>query len=275
VFVFILIANVIAKLSGGGPEVISWYLSAPSNPHAFATQPWSVFTYMFTHQEIFHFLFNMIMLYFSGVIFIDMLGSRKFPGVYILGGLAGFLVYFASYNLFPVFKNHNGFLLGASASVMAVFVSVGTFRPQYQLNLLFFGPVKLYVLVIIYVLLDLARLGASVGDPMGNSGGWLAHIGGAGFGVLFGSSYKKNRDITGWYDRLLDRIRAIFSRKRKKKPKMKVYTATGSYRGNTATMSREDKQQKIDRILDKITKSGYESLSASEKDFLFKNSKDI
>ena len=278
VFVTILILDLITRLSGNGHEIASGvlYLAAPSNQDAFIHQPWTIITYMFAHEEFFHFFFNMIMLYFSGIIFIDVLGSRKFPGIYILGGLCGFLFYFISFNLFPAFKNQNGFLLGASASIMAVFVSVGSFRPNYLVNLLFFGPVKLYVLVIIYVLLDLARLSSSVGDPMGNSGGWLAHIGGATFGLLFGSSMRKSRDITGWYDRFWDNIRGWFSKSRKRKPSViKVHTATGAFKKNQAEMSRSDKQKKTDEILDKISKSGYESLSSFEKEFLFKHSKEV
>ncbi|MFI5204857.1 MAG: rhomboid family intramembrane serine protease, partial [Flavobacteriales bacterium] len=101
VFVTILLLNVITKLSGNAPEIISraWYIAAPSDPDGLLQQPWSVFTYMFTHDQFFHFLFNMIMLYFSGTIFMDVLGSRKFPGIYILGGLCGFLFYFLSYNI--------------------------------------------------------------------------------------------------------------------------------------------------------------------------------
>jgi membrane associated rhomboid family serine protease len=278
VFVTIVFINLILKLSSASPLFVSgaWYLAAPSHPQALLEQPWSIITYMFTHEQIFHFLFNMIMLYFSGIIFMDVLGSRKFPGVYVIGGIFGFLFYFTCFNLLPAFKNQAGVLLGASASVMAVFVSVGVFRPHYVVQLLFFGPVKLYVLVLIYVLLDLARLSSSVGNPLGNSGGWLAHLGGAGFGAWFGYAFRKSRDITGWYDRFFDRIRNIFSGKRKPKTvKIKTHTATAAWQQKSSSLSKDEKQEKIDRILDKISRSGYESLTSTEKEFLFKNSKDV
>lgn len=275
IFVAYIIIGVFAKLTKTDiTQDIALQLSASSDVKTFFTHPWTMITYMFAHFDFLHIFFNMLMFYFAGQFFTTLLGSQKLISTYIIGGIFGLFVFILSYNIFPALEiGLGGYINGASASVMAVFVTLGAFAPNTQISLLFFGSIRMIYLVLIFVLLDFARLSTSLdlaNPSAGNAGGWLAHIGGAIYGAWFGYQMSKGRDISKWYDKLMARIKSMF----KPRKKMKVMHSRPVTDEEYADIKFE-KQQKIDRILDKISKSGYESLSKAEKDFLFNASKDV
>jgi membrane associated rhomboid family serine protease len=236
----------------------------PENLKLFITRPWTLFTYQFLHSPlgIFHILFNMLYLYFFGRILIDFLNSRNIFPLYITGGIAGALVFMITYNLAPVFQTTDGILVGASASVLALVVAVATLVPDFTVFLIFFGPVKLKYIAFAAILIDVVSISAG-----SNAGGHLSHLGGALTGFLFIKSYQKGYNWFGWYFTLEDKIKNL----RNKNPKV-AYVNT-EYKKTKSTIP-DEKQKKLDAILDKISKGGYDSLSAAEKEFLFTVSKE-
>lgn len=252
---------------------ISQWLAVPANLSRLIVRPWTLISYMFYHWEFFHLFFNMLLLYWMGRIFQEYLGSKKLISTYILGGISGALFYIASYNLFPLFSNivPNSFALGASASVLAVTIAAATLLPDYPIRLLLIGEVKLKWIALIIVISDLLSIGGySEGGQVhigNNAGGHLAHLGGALYGFLYVRQLKKGKDIALWFNDLMDKFSFT------KKARMKVY------RGNPTSdqdynLTKKSRQEKLDTILDKISKSGYGSLSQEEKDYLFKASKE-
>ncbi len=228
------------------------------------TKPWSILTYMFIHANFMHILFNMMILFFVGGIFEQLLGPKKVLSTYILGGLGGAVLFIITQNIFPLLINSGAStLLGASAAVMALFVGLAAYRPNMEMALFGVFKVKLFILAIIYVGLDLLR----VGDPDGVA--HFAHLGGAAWGYYMGSQLKKGKDVSAWFDNWIEVILALF----KPKPKMKV-----TYSKNKKTKpprddyaynaQKQSNQQKLDAILDKIKVGGYETLSSAEKEFL-------
>ncbi len=238
-------------------------LSVPSSFGKLLLKPWTVITYMFTHKDIWHILFNMLWLYWFGTIFLEYLDQRKLVAVYILGGLSGALLYVLSFNIFPAFKEvvSESVAIGASASVMAIVIAVAAYVPNYTINMLFIGRIKIiYVALVIFVL-------TSAVDFSVNSGGKLAHIGGALFGYLYTVNLKKGRDTGKWINKIIDFFATLLKPRKKlkvihKKPKTE-------YEYNRI---KTDHQAKINLILDKISKGGYDSLTREEKDTLFNES---
>ena len=210
---------------------------------------WTPATYMFGHSGLFHILFNMLWLYWLGRIFLDFLNKRQFIFTYLAGGLAGAALFLAVYNTFPVFQSslQGAVLIGASASVMAVIAATATLVPDYTISMLFLGPVKIKYLALVYFVLDLIGIAGS------NPGGSIAHIGGAVLGFIY---IKQLRSGNDWSK--------IFRKKRK---------LTIVQKGNpTMKTNKLPDQEVIDLILDKISRSGYDSLSSKEKEQLFKAS---
>ncbi len=239
-------------------------LAASSDPVTMLTRPWSLITHMFTHIQFGHFLFNMVALYTMGQIFVSILGSRKLTALYIMGGLSGFALFALAFNFLEVFqRNHESYVLGASAAVMAVTVAAATLRPKQILYL--FGAIKLELmwLAAILVLLDLV----SVRDGV-NSGGHIGHIGGAFYGYFYALQIKKGKEPGAWINRVIDKFKSLFSKR-----KMKVASRNARAKSDEQfNLDKKSRQKRIDEILDRIGKSGYDSLSKDEKDFLFQNS---
>lgn len=265
VFLIIMIVRTIFFLfqyQSGFMSLLVLKLSLPANMSSIITQPWAFVTYMFLHQEFFHILFNMLVLFWLGKLFTEYLGNDKLWATYLLGGLSGAVLYVIAYNLFPALVASSGTrLMGASAGVIAVMVAMATLLPDYTVMLLIFGQVKLKYVAIFSILLY------AISIPDGNAGGNIAHLGGALFGFIMVKQLKKGNDLTGWLVKLFSRT---------SKPKMKVASRKRAY--NKETDYNEDKknrQEIIDKILDKISQSGYSSLSADEKEILFKASKNI
>lgn len=226
----------------------------------FISKPWTMITYMFLHDDIFHILFNMLFLTWTGKLFAEYLGQQKLTATYFLGGIAGGLLYIIAYQIFPAFANHGqAILIGASAGVLAVFFAVATLLPNYTTQLLFIGNIKLKFLAIIMFLLYAFSI------PSGNAGGHIAHIGGALFGFVSIKFLQSGTDITKWLTKL-------FSFKSRSRKNMKVVYRSNENADEIYLNKQRMTQENIDRILDKINRSGFDSLTADEKEFLYKAS---
>jgi membrane associated rhomboid family serine protease len=265
IFLFIAIGSIIGYLLND--QTLSFKIlnlfSVPASIKALLLRPWTLVTYMFTHKDILHILFNMLWLYWFGRIFLEYLDQKKLVAVYLLGGISGAIIYIISFNIFPAFSQivTESVAIGASASVMAVVVAISVYVPDYSINLFLLGRVKIkWVALVIFIL-------TSVMDFSVNSGGKLAHIGGALFGYLYTVSLHRGRDLGKGINKLLDFFVTLFKPRKKirvtyKKPKT-------DYEYNKAMA---DHQAKINKILDKISKGGYDSLTKEEKDLLFNES---
>ncbi|MFT5761451.1 MAG: membrane associated rhomboid family serine protease [Polaribacter sp.] len=258
VFALIFILNTLGFLFQSTSSIANWFI-LPATFEGFITKPWTIITYGFVHVNFIHILMNLISLYFIGNLFVNYFTSKQFISFYILGTLFGGIVFLLSYNLFPVFANDvsNSYLLGASAGVSAIFIGLATYIPNYQFKIPLIGFVKLWHLAVIWVALDVIQI------PAGNAGGRLAHIGGALFGFFY-VSQASNTETAIW-----SKIKSLFSIKTS--PLKTVYKSKKSASKKQANTTY--KQEKINQILDKISKSGYDTLSKEEKDFLFKQGK--
>lgn len=265
VFVLVHIIGLIIYFFTGvpGSELVAYWLSLPADLEQLLYRPWTIITYMFLHTGFIHLAFNMLILYFGGQIFLQFLDSKKLLGTYLLGGIAGGILYILSFNLFPVFTPivKGALTLGASASVMAVLIAIAAYVPNFSVRLVLIGEVKLKYIALFYIVMDIISI------PNGNAGGHLAHLGGAFFGFYFAYQLRKGKDITVGINRLLNYLSALFSGKRKMKV---VYKKPGKTKSDMEyNAQKKANQEKIDEILDKISKSGYDSLSKDEKAILF------
>lgn len=250
-----------------GSSMVAYWLALPADFGQLILKPWSIITYMFLHEGFLHIAFNMLILYFGGQIFLQFLDAKKLIGTYILGGISGGLLFIFTFNIFPVFNEivSGALALGASASVMAVLIAIAAYVPNYSIRLMLLGNVKLKYIALFYVIMDIISI------PQGNAGGHIAHLGGAFFGLYFVYRLRNGKDITIGVNRLLNYIAHLFSSKRKMKV---VYKNPGKTKSDVAyNAQKAANQQKIDAILDKISKSGYDSLSKEEKAILFDASK--
>ena len=252
VFVSIGLISVVEFLFTRNAPIADWitiHLSMPADLSSLASKFWTPFTYMFTHREVFHILFNMLWLYWMGRIFEDFLNQKQFTFTYLAGGLTGALLYLLAYNLFPAFSDQvqGSLILGASASVSAIVIASATLLPEYTVMLMLFGAVKLKYLALAYIVLDLISIAGS------NPGGSIAHLGGALLGFIYIKQLQNGND---------------WSKLFQMRKKLKVVSRSAS-----VLVKKLPDQEIIDKILDKISASGYESLTAQEKEQLFKASK--
>ena len=205
----------------------------------------------------------MIMLYFGGTLFIQFLGGKKLLNTYIFGGITGALFYILAFNYFPVFSDVSkvSYALGASASVLAVLVAIAIYNPDYSVQLVLFGRVKMKYIALVFVLMDVLSIEKE------NPGGHIAHLGGAVFGFTYIMLLKKNMNMFGFFKPVAAFFKKLFT----PKPKLKVeYKKDGRpLTDDEYTKLRAEKQKKMDGILDKISKNGYNSLTKEEKEFLF------
>jgi membrane associated rhomboid family serine protease len=237
--------------------------SVPASFNALLLRPWTLITYMFTHKDIWHILFNMLWLYWFGRIFLEYLDERKLVAVYLLGGISGALVYILSFNIFPAFTGvvADSVAIGASASVMAIVIAIAAYVPDYTIQLFLFGRIKIkYMALAIFIL-------TSIMDFSVNSGGKLAHIGGAFFGYFYIINLRHGHDIGKGFNRIIDFFATIFKPRKKLKVTYKKVATEYDY-----NKIRVEHQKRINNILDKISKGGYESLTKEEKEALFKES---
>jgi len=242
------------------------WLALPANIQSLLLKPWTIISYMFFHKGLWHILFNMLWLYWFGKIFRIYFSSEQLLSLYVIGGLAGALFYVVSYNLFPLFavEKHFSLLLGASAGVLAVVMAIACYVPNYKIHLLIFGPVKLIIIAIVMIVVDIFAISSN-----SNVGGHIAHLGGALMGYLFATKIKKRKDITEWLRNFYVWLINLF----KKKPKMKIKYKRPPTDDREYNKQKNENQKEIDRILDKISKGGYDNLTKEEKEMLFKQKK--
>lgn len=267
VFVVINLVTVAIFLASGSTvnPVLPWIM-IPADVVQLLKRPWTLLTHMFAHFGIWHLLFNMLWLFWFGKIIQEFIGNKKILPLFIYGGLCGAALLIISYNIFPGLQSDLPYVsaLGASAGVLAIVVAAATLVPDYTVFLLFFGAVKIKYIALFMVILDMVSI------PGLNSGGRIAHLGGALFGYVFIKQLQVGHDWSKPFNNFLDAMAGLF---RKKEPRM-VYKTDSQERKRKQSDYPQDKQQQVDAILDKIARSGYDSLSKEEKEFLFKVSKD-
>lgn len=258
IFLLTFLINTLAFLfNSNGNFIIEWF-SMPSNIDQFIFKPWTIISYGFLHGGFFHILSNLIVLYYIGNLFIDYFTQKQLLSFYVFGTIFGGLLYLISYEVFPALQETNSTLVGASSAVMAIFIGIATYIPNYQLNFRFIGFVKLWKLAVIFIVLDLIQI------PSGNAGGHLAHLGGALFGFIYMSQIRKGSiSLT-----IKNPFASFFSKKSSLKT---VYRS--KRKKATQKNAQKTNQEKVDIILDKISKSGYDSLNQEEKNLLFKQGK--
>lgn len=244
---------------------LSWF-ELPSGFGSFLTKPWAIITYAFIHYDFLHILFNMLWLYVIGRMFLNLFSAKMALNIYFLGAMAGGLLFMLGYTLFPSLFGANANLVGASAAVRALLIFICAYMPNQDVRF-FVINLKLWHVGLVIVILDIFGLFGL------NAGGNLAHLGGALLGYVYAKQLLKGDDIGKGFERLLDSLTKIFKAS-KKGPLKTVYknkSKVGGY--NKSDFNEFTHQKKIDVILDKISKSGYESLNAEEKEFLFKSGK--
>jgi len=265
IFVLLQFADMVSWLFIGGDwgYVLVQYLAVPAHIKELLFKFWTPVTYMFLHYDFWHILFNMLWLYWFGQIFMLYLTERQLLSIYILGGLSGALLYILFFNTFPVFEQMltASIALGASASVMAVVVAIAVYKPNHIIPLIFLGQVKIKYIAIFSIVLDVLQIRSE------NSGGHIAHIGGAILGFWFAAQFIKRKDITTGFSKFLEWLFSIFVPQRKLKVTYKSKNPINDFDYNK---QKKGEQEKINQILDKISKSGYDSLSKDEKETLFK-----
>ncbi|NVO30552.1 rhomboid family intramembrane serine protease [Hymenobacter lapidiphilus] len=275
VFVFLVLTEAIMFLSGAQyyPNIIRQF-ALPSDLPGLLRHPWTVLTYAFTHEKFLHIFFNLINLYFFGALVREYLGDRRLVSVYILGALAGALFFVLAYNLLPALSPALGTtVIGASAGVTAIIMAAATLMPEYQFNLILLGPVRIKYIAAVVIVLSVLAIN------QGNPGGGIAHIGGAVLGYIFIRQLRAGRDLGRPVQAVGDWVGRLFS----KRPNLRVTHRTpaaasvATAKGTAPAASRkastsQPAEEEIDLILDKISHSGYESLSKEEKQKLFKAS---
>jgi len=257
VFLLINVPAVLLRLMGNDmlANFANQYLALPAYLPTLAAHFWTPVTYMFMHADIFHILFNMLWLFWMGQIFEEYLGNKRLVNLYLFGGLGGAALYILAFNVFPLFAGSlpGSYVVGASASVMAIVVATATLLPNYTVYLMFLGPVKLKWIATFYVVIDFL----SITGP--NAGGEIAHLGGALIGFIYIKQLNRGNDLG-------KSVSSIFNQR----PKVKVASQNKTYQQPGTSVPR---QEEIDHILDKISQSGYDSLNKHEKEVLFRASK--
>lgn len=255
-------------------HMLRW-IELPSDPWQLLTHPWTVVTYMFAHYGLLHILFNMLWLYWLGRIFMEFFSPKQLTAVYLLGGWGGALLYLLAYNLLPHLAGTTGFLIGASAAVIAIVVATAVYAPNYKIGLLFLGEVPLKWVAIVTVGLDLISMEG------GNIGSSIAHLGGAIVGALFALRIKRGNDITRPLNAAIDAVVGLFNGRSFKLPELKRKRSDSDTRqaGNGQQAPRGARpddtvsEEELDNILGKIKVAGYDALTDEEKDKLFKASR--
>ncbi|MDR1861104.1 MAG: rhomboid family intramembrane serine protease [Bacteroidales bacterium] len=266
VFIAIKLVNVGFFLMGRGDvweTMVSTALALPADPVQLKVAPWTLFSYMFLHFDVWHIVANVLMLYWAGRLFTVRIGTGRLAGVYLMGGILGGIFYVAAYNFFPAFAEilPQARMAGASAAVIALLVAAAAYTPNYVLRFLIFGTVRLWQLAAILMLFYVLGIASS------NAGGNIAHLGGALYGLFFALKMRRNptfdSGFTTWFKNIRQRLH--------KRPKIRV-----TYRNHTDleyNRQKNQRQDEINRILDKISKSGYDALTREEKEKLFKMDK--
>ncbi len=247
-------------------QIVQEWLSTSGYWKELIVKPWTLFTSMFLHKGVWHLAWNMIVLYWFGRILGDLLGDRRVLPLYILGGLVGAVIFTLSYSL--IYGVNDAHALGASAAVSAIVLGAAVTSPDYTIQLIFLGMVKIKWIALAIIVIDL------LGTTGGNSGGAFAHLGGAFIGYMYVSQLRSGRDIGAWINTIVDWVQALFSPPERPKAKMTVASRNTDRRKSTKPSRSQETQADVDRILDKIKQKGYDSLSDEEKEVLYRASKD-
>lgn len=265
IFIFLAILYVISTVAGYSDwfSFLQKQFTLSPQLNEFIYKPYTLITYAFSHSlnDIWHIFFNMISLYWFGRLFIEYLGNDRLIAVYVLGALAGGFIYLILFNTVPFFEQRAGIgMVGASASIYAIMIACATLIPDYTFFLLLFGPVRIKYIALFFILISF------IGTVSANAGGNLAHLGGAAIGYIYVKQLQSGRNIGSWISYLLDRLKSIFSVIMRSPQVHRKKETPGSSRAVSSQVS----QQEIDAILDKISESGYDSLSKDEKEKLFR-----
>lgn len=251
---------------------LNWF-ELPSSLGDFIVKPWSLITYAFVHYDKWHILFNMLWLYVIGRMFLNLFSAKMALNIYFLGAMSGGLLFMLCYTLFPSVFGTNSNLVGASAAVRALLIFLCAYMPNQELRFFVFN-IKLWYVGLAIVILDVFGVFTGISNPeIGNAGGNLAHLGGALLGYFYAKQLLKGDDIGKGFERFMDFVANMFkpSKKGALKTVHKNKSKVGGY--TKADFNEFNNQKKIDVILDKISKSGYDSLTAEEKEFLFRAGK--
>lgn len=254
VFILTILAGLFNKYPGEINFIAEWF-SLDDNVNGLLTKPWSILSYGFLHAGFIHILFNCIALYFVGNLFIQYFTQKQLLNFFLLGTFFGGVLYIFSQSFFPLFEGKNSYLVGASAGVSAIFVGIATYIPNYELKFPLIGYIKLWHVTAFWIFMDI------IGLVGANAGGNFSHLGGALFGFFY-VNRASNKEI-----KLFDGFGNLFKRK-KKSPLKTVYKSKEKKKTSV-----DLNQQQVDEILDKISKSGYDTLTKAEKEFLFKQGK--
>ena len=267
VFLVLRIAAVMAVLFGTSADWLLTLVEVPSHWQQVLFRPWTVLTYMVAHYDVLHILFNMLWLYWLGQMFLDYYTPRQFTGLYVLGGIGGAAAYVLAGSFLPAFRYGQSYLIGASASILAIVVAVAVTAPRRPIGLFLIGEVQLKWVAIVTLLIDF------LGIEAGNAGGHIAHLGGALVGLAYGLNMRRGTDVTSHINSIIDRLSSLFKGKRR---------GVGQPVGGRAyhyspsepidTKPQKPTEAEIDVILDKIKRSGYGALSDEERDTLFRAS---
>ena len=225
-------------------------------------KPWTLISYSFLHSGFFHLFFNMYIFLFTSRLFLNLFKSNSLLNVYFLGVIFGGLLFLFSYNFFPAFENSKPYMIGSSAGVMSLLIFMSTYSPNLEVRLIIFN-VKLLYIGIAFMMLDVIQI------PYGNAGGHIAHLGGALLGFFYANKLKNGVDIGLPFERIIFKSFNLFQFNKTKMNVAYKNKSNKKFSGRNDNNSKTH-QKKIDEILDKISSSGYESLSKKEKDFLFK-----
>lgn len=247
------------------PLADDWF-SVSSQPQNLLWKPWSLITYAFLHSGFFHILFNMLVLHFSARIFLTFFTQKQLFGLYILAAIFSALMFILSYNTIPLLTSlSSSKMVGASGSIMGILVATAVYAPYYQVRLMLIGTVKLWHIALVFIVLDLINVSVS------NQGGHIAHLAGALFGYIFIKALQNDTDLSKIVSSVIEFFENLFKPKTKA-PFKKVHRnkTQPNKRKTEAKKPKDVTQQQIDDILDKISKSGYDSLTKEEKEFLFK-----
>lgn len=275
VFVGLGIIAVFSTLSGlDGVFAFAFkQFTIPAPIGEFITRPWTIITYAFAHSfsNLWHIIMNMLFLYWFGRVFVDFLGSQKLINLYVMGAIAGGVTYLLAYNLIPFYAERATMfdgMIGASAAVYAVTVATATYWPDHKFYLLFLGPVKIsYVAAFVIFTSLLGTIGS-------NAGGNLAHLGGALIGFIYAKQLTKGVEMGTWVFKIMEFVKSFFVHKPKIKVSHRQKATSSAKRSSSPSATKTDfSQAEIDKILDKISEKGYDSLTKAEKEKLFNASK--
>ncbi|MCR5863203.1 rhomboid family intramembrane serine protease [Flavobacterium sp. J372] len=271
-FVIPMIIFSILKLSGIYLPEFDWTLGSTQNWFALSSEftdlwkMWTLITYAFLHHDFFHLLFNMLMLFFAGRVFLTFFTQKQLFGVYIQSAIIAGLMFIIGYSTIPALTNVSAAMVGASASIMAILVAAATCAPQYSVRLMLIGTVKLWHIALGLVVIDLIYISAE------NTGGHIAHLAGALYGFIYIKLLQNGTDMTKSIVGFQTFVENLFKPK-KKTPFKAVHRNPATTARTTVKKEKDITQKQIDDILDKISKSGYDSLTKAEKDFLFRAGK--